>query len=127
MRPFTPFLIRANGGVVENLKYRPHNLLRLTRILKHLSEIPPLQPYAAPLVLFFVSQHSEGNIDFGQGTMHGDSMDRWWSNCFRDEREREEVREIVMARGGCMERKWGKEDFERWYDRRGKQGWADED
>ena len=77
-------------SIVRNLKHRPHNVLRLTRILKHFSEIPPLQAHAAPLVLFFTAQHSEGEIDMGSDTMHGESLDRWWCNCFRDAGERGE-------------------------------------
>jgi hypothetical protein len=108
---------------VQNLNSASHNLLRITRILKHLSEIPPLQPHAAPLVLFFTAIHSEGLLGFDQHSMRGESLDRWWSNCFRDEEERKEVRTIVRERGGKGERKWSLEDWVRWYDARGRTGW----
>ncbi|WVQ80367.1 hypothetical protein IAT38_002472 [Cryptococcus sp. DSM 104549] len=124
--------IDFNGGKLQladnsaerlrNLRNRPHNLLRLTRILKHLSEFPSLQPHAAPLVLAFVAMHSEGQLDFSQGTMRGDSMDKWWSNCFRDEEERKEVRGYVKGRGQVGDGKWGWEKFGAWYDARAEAG-----
>lgn len=108
---------------VDNLRWRSHNLLRLTRILKHLSEITPLQLHAAPLVLFFTSQHSEGNFDFTRGKgMAGDSLELWWSHCFRNEAERKEVRSIVMDRGAFGRGTWGTKEFEAWYDERAKAG-----
>jgi hypothetical protein len=110
---------------VRNLSHNAHNLLRITRILKHLSEITPLQPHAAPLVLYFTAQHSEGNINLSEGTYHGGSLDRWWSNVFRDEAERKEVRALVKGRGGYGEGKWGMKEFGEWYEARGKAGWTE--
>lgn len=109
---------------VQNLYHCPHNLLRLTRILKHLSEITPLQPHAAPLVLYFTAQHSEGNIDLSEGTFHGGSLDRWWSNVFRDATERAEVRGIVKHRGKYGAGQWDMKDFDAWYTARRKTGWT---
>ncbi|WWD22397.1 hypothetical protein CI109_106888 [Kwoniella shandongensis] len=112
---------------LDNLRSRSHNLLRLTRILKHLSEFPTtLQPHAAPLVLYFVAAHSEGLLSFEEGSMRGDSMDKWWSNCFRDEEERKEVRGIVRARGKVGVKKWGWEEYRKWFDARGKKGYTEE-
>ena len=54
--------------------------------------------------------------------MHGESLERWWSNCFRDVEERKEVRGIVMGRGKKGEGKWRMADDERWYVARGKSG-----
>jgi hypothetical protein len=84
-----------------------------------------LQPHAAPLVLFFTAAHSEGLIDLSEGTFHGGSLDRWWSNVFRDEQERKEVRDIVKTRGGVGKGQWGWKDFDQWMEARrkgGKQG-----
>lgn len=91
------------------------NLLDITRILKHLSEIRSLQYLAAPLVLYFVAQHSKGNIDMSEGTPRGEILDRWWSNVFRDKRERKEIGGIVKARGEIGKRKWTMEAYWRWY------------
>jgi hypothetical protein len=75
-------------------------------------------------VLFFTAQHSEGKIDLSQGTFHGGSLDRWWSNVFRNEAERTEVRGIVQGRGGFGKGKWGMKEFDEWYEARGKTGWT---
>ncbi|WVF66204.1 hypothetical protein IAT40_000944 [Kwoniella sp. CBS 6097] len=107
-----------------NLKQRSHNLLRITRIMKHLSEFPQLQPHVAPLVLFFVALHSEGLLDFSAGSMRGDSLDRWWSNVFRDEAERKAVRGIVRARGKFGGKVWGREKYEWWVDEKGREGYT---
>jgi len=72
--------------------------------------------------LYFTAQHSEGNINLSEGTYHGGSLDRWWSNVFRDESERKEVRRIVKARGGFGEGTWGVKEFGEWYETRGKGG-----
>ncbi|UOH83859.1 hypothetical protein LQV05_006597 [Cryptococcus neoformans] len=115
---------------ISNLRARSHNLLRLTRILKHLSEFPQLQPHAAALVLFFVATHSAGMLDFSQGVMRGDSMDQWWSNCFRNEGERKEIRKIVQGRGQFGQGTWGWEEYNEWYEQRrevGKVGFSGQD
>ncbi|OCF59690.1 hypothetical protein L486_02362 [Kwoniella mangroviensis CBS 10435] len=106
----------------RNLRDHSHNLLRLTRILKHLSEFPQLQPHAASLVLFFTAVHSEGLLNFEEGSMRGNSLDQWWSNCFRDESERKTIRSIVRNRGGFGEKNWGWNEFEKWYDARESNG-----
>lgn len=115
---------RSADEPVRNLYHCPHNLLRITRILKHLSEIKPLQPHAAPLVLYFTAQHSEGAIDLSEGSFHGGSLDRWWSNVFRDAQERKEVRGIVKSRGQFGAGDWGMGEFQDWYEKRGKKGWT---
>ncbi|KAK8845450.1 hypothetical protein IAR55_006163 [Kwoniella newhampshirensis] len=112
---------------LDNLRSRSHNVLRLTRILKHLSELSTtLQPHAASLVLYFVAAHSEGLLSFEHGTMRGDSMDQWWSNCFRDQGERRAVRDVVRARGDFGDKTWGWKEYEEWYDVRGKTGYIGE-
>jgi len=104
-------------GSVKYLCDKPDNFLVITRILKHLSEIKTIQDSAAPLVLYFVAQHSEGNIDMSEGKPLGVILilDRWWSNVFRDVRERKEIGDIVKARGGLGKRKWTMEAYWRWY------------
>lgn len=109
-------------STVSNLRAHSHNLLRLTRILKHLSEFPQLQPHAPALVLFFIATHSAGILDFSQGVMRGDSMDQWWSNCFRDEKERKEIRKIVQGRGLFGQGTWGWEEYNQWYEQRRENG-----
>jgi hypothetical protein len=74
--------------------------------------------------LYFTAQHSEGNIDLSEGSFHGGSLDRWWSNVFRDESERAAVRAIVGARGKMGKGIWGMEEFVKWYDARRKRGWT---
>ncbi|WWC85779.1 uncharacterized protein L201_000645 [Kwoniella dendrophila CBS 6074] len=103
---------------LQNLRDHSHNLLRITRILKHLSEFPALQPHASTLVLFFTAIHSEGLLSFQEGTMRGQSLDQWWSNCFRNEDERNAVRKIVRSRGGYGEKVWGWDKFDEWYENR---------
>jgi len=93
----------------------PDNFLDITRILKHLTEIKTLQDNAAPLVLYFVAQHSEGNIDMSEGTTRGEILDRWWSNVFRSQRERTMIRDTVRARGGFGKRKWTMREYWHWY------------
>ncbi|KAI9635903.1 opioid growth factor receptor conserved domain-containing protein [Dioszegia hungarica] len=103
---------------LRNLTHAPHNLLRLTRILKLLALFPPLSSLAAPHVLFFTALHSEGHLDLSPSIMHGQSLERWWVNCLKDEGEREVVREIVEKRGGKGEVKWGMKEWEGWFEAR---------
>lgn len=106
----------ADQVSVSNLSNRPHNLLRLTRILKLLSLFPTLSQLAAPLILFLTALHSEGHLDLSPGTMHGGSLDRWWVNCLRDKALRKEVTEIVRRRGKKGEGKWGMNEWTEWFD-----------
>ncbi|KAL7418854.1 hypothetical protein Q5752_006538 [Cryptotrichosporon argae] len=111
----------------SNLTHAPHNLLRLTRILKHLSEFALLQPHAPVLVAFFAAQHADGRLDFSGDRTHGQSMERWWARCFRDERERDEVERVVKAKGAKGEGRWGEREFGEWVRKReeeGKMGWT---
>ncbi|RXK39092.1 hypothetical protein M231_03597 [Tremella mesenterica] len=105
---------------LANLAARSHNLLRITRIIKCISLFPSLQPHAAPLVLFFVALHSDGKLPM-MG-MRGDSLERWWGHCFRDERESEEVQKIILARGRPGGGRWGFEKYDQWLDARGRRG-----
>lgn len=85
-----------------------------------------MQPHAAPLVLYFVSLHSDGLLDFSKGTMRGDSLDKWWSSCFRDAQERDEVSGVVKGRGKFGEGKWGSNAYREWFGARGVKGYVGE-
>ena len=78
----------------------PHNNLRITRILKCLSEIG-LERLNAGFVLHVLneqSEHAELKSPFIR-----DSMDRWWANCIRDDQEREWIgRTIGKVRIGQL-------------------------
>ncbi|KAI6039304.1 opioid growth factor receptor conserved region-domain-containing protein [Pisolithus marmoratus] len=83
-----------------NLLLSPHNNLRISRVLKCLSEVG-LEHLNAGFVLHVLneqSEHSELKTPFIR-----DSMDRWWANCIRDDREREWVaRAIARVRSGRL-------------------------
>lgn len=49
-------------------------------------------------------------------------MDQWWSNCFRDEKERKEIRKIVQRRGLFGQGTWGWEEYNQWYEQRRENG-----
>lgn len=49
-------------------------------------------------------------------------MDQWWSNCFRDEKERKEIRKIVQRRGLFGQDTWGWEEYNQWYEQRRENG-----
>ncbi|KIM61978.1 hypothetical protein SCLCIDRAFT_1215597 [Scleroderma citrinum Foug A] len=72
----------------RNLLRAPHNNLRITRILKCLSELG-LERLNAGFVLHVLNEQSEnGEL---KSPFIRDSMDRWWANCIRDDYEREWV------------------------------------
>ncbi|KAH9933202.1 opioid growth factor receptor conserved region-domain-containing protein [Epithele typhae] len=72
----------------QNLIGAPHNNLRISRILKCLSEFS-LERWNAGFLLFVLSEQSEhGHLST---RVLIDSMDRWWANCVRDEHERKSI------------------------------------
>jgi len=78
----------------------PHNNLRITRILKCLSELG-LERFNAGLVLHVLNEQSE-NAELKSPFIR-DSMDRWWANCIRDDYEREWIgRTISNVRIGQL-------------------------
>lgn len=82
----------------QNLLWAPHNNLRITRILKCLSELG-LERFNAGFVLHILNEQSEHNKL--NSALLRDSMDRWWANCIRDDCEREWVgRAIGNVRAG---------------------------
>ncbi|KAI6099550.1 opioid growth factor receptor conserved region-domain-containing protein [Pisolithus croceorrhizus] len=75
-----------------NLLFSPHNNLRISRILKCLSELG-LEHLNAGFLLHVLneqSEHEELTTPFIR-----DSMDRWWANCIRNDREREWIRQVI--------------------------------
>ncbi|EIW59380.1 uncharacterized protein TRAVEDRAFT_36796 [Trametes versicolor FP-101664 SS1] len=76
----------------RNLTRAPHNNLRISRILKCLSEFG-LERLNAGFLLFVLAEQSE-NSQINTETIRS-SMDRWWANCLRDEEERAWVNEMI--------------------------------
>ncbi|KIK95162.1 hypothetical protein PAXRUDRAFT_827279 [Paxillus rubicundulus Ve08.2h10] len=82
----------------KNILRAPHNNLRITRILKCLSELG-LERFNAGFLLHVLNEQSENNKL--NSVLLRDSMDRWWANCIRDVHEREWVgRAIANVRAG---------------------------
>lgn len=69
-----------------------HNNLRISRILKCLSEMG-LEHLNVGFVLHVLNEQSE-HKELATGMLKG-SMDRWWANCNRNEEEREWVAELI--------------------------------
>ncbi len=80
-----------------------HNNLRISRILKCLSEMG-LEHLNVGFVLHVLNEQSE-HKELVTGMLKG-SMDRWWANCNRNEEEREWVAELIRrirnSRGGWV-------------------------
>ena len=76
----------------------PHNYLRISRILKSLSEFG-LEHYNAGFLLFVLSEQSGNNIL--RSDILVNSMDRWWANCVRNHEERAWINDTIQkARSG---------------------------
>jgi hypothetical protein len=71
-----------------------HNNLRISRIMKHLDELG-LSHLLASFLLHVLSEQSE----HGELNSHAlvSSMDRWWANCLRNDKERSWVNEQIAA------------------------------
>jgi len=87
----------------RNLLRKPHNNLRITRILKCLSELG-LERLNAGFLLHVLNEQSEN--DKLNSTSLRQSMDQWWTNCIRDDLEREWVGQMVtkVRSGGTFTR-----------------------
>ncbi|KIJ64632.1 hypothetical protein HYDPIDRAFT_175558 [Hydnomerulius pinastri MD-312] len=82
----------------KNLLRAPHNNLRISRILKCLSELG-LERFNAGFLLHVLNEQSENN-ELNSPLLR-DSMDRWWANCIRDDYERDWVnRAVAKVRTG---------------------------
>ncbi|KAG8771677.1 hypothetical protein FRC15_003265 [Serendipita sp. 397] len=112
----TGLLSRSENYVsrYKNLCRSPHNYLRVTRILKSLSELG-LEHLNAGLLLYFLWEQSE-NSQLNVSRLKS-SMDRWWANCIRDEEERTMVNDLIgQVRSG--ELKFTREKYEAVLERR---------
>jgi len=69
-----------------------HNYLRISRILKCLSEMG-LEHLNAGFLLHVLNEQSE-HKELNTPAIHS-SMDRWWSNCLRNEEERRWIGETI--------------------------------
>ncbi|KAI0357467.1 hypothetical protein OH77DRAFT_1398792 [Trametes cingulata] len=87
-------LRRADNWIERymNLARAPHNNLRISRILKCLSELG-LERLNAGFLLFVLAEQSENN-QLNSPTIRS-SMDKWWANCLRNEEERAWVNDMV--------------------------------
>lgn len=91
----------------QNLQTSSHNYLRITRILKSLSEFG-LESYNAPLLLFFLYEQSSNNLLANSSLVN--SMDHYWKYCIRNDEERDYVSEMIDGvRDG--KRSWTEEDY----------------
>jgi len=70
----------------RNLVRSSHNYLRISRIMKSLSEMG-LERLNAGFLLHVLNEQSEHN-QLNSSTLRS-SMDRWWANCVRNSQERE--------------------------------------
>ncbi|EJF57082.1 hypothetical protein DICSQDRAFT_129667 [Dichomitus squalens LYAD-421 SS1] len=76
-----------------NLARAPHNNLRISRILKCLSEFG-LERYNAGFLLFVLYEQSANNIL--RSNILVNSMDRWWANCLRNPEERAWIKDTIQ-------------------------------
>ncbi|KAJ7600846.1 opioid growth factor receptor conserved region-domain-containing protein [Mycena floridula] len=82
----------------KNLVRSSHNNLRISRILKCLSEFG-LERFNAGFLLHVLNEQSESD-ELNSGGIRS-SMDRWWANCIRNEAERAWIGgAIAKARAG---------------------------
>lgn len=71
----------------------PHNYLRISRILKCLSEMG-LEYFNAGFLLHVLNEQSESHKLNSSRLCN--SMDRWWANCIRNEKERLWIRDLIQ-------------------------------
>jgi hypothetical protein len=69
-----------------------HNYLRISRILKCLSELG-LEHLNAGFLLHVLNEQSEKNELNNRGLQN--SMDKWWANCLRNSEERRWIAETI--------------------------------
>ncbi|KIY45642.1 hypothetical protein FISHEDRAFT_49021 [Fistulina hepatica ATCC 64428] len=84
----------------ENLTWSSHNNLRISRILKCLSELG-LERFNAGLLLHMLNEQSESG-ELNSRSIRS-SMDRWWANCIRNSEERRWVGDMIaQVRSGAI-------------------------
>ncbi|KAK7454035.1 hypothetical protein VKT23_011546 [Stygiomarasmius scandens] len=94
-RPSPP---RRYAPRYKNLLRSTHNNLRISRILKCLSEFG-LERFNAGFLLYILTEQSESK-ELKSSALCG-SMDRWWANCIRNNEERIWIAEkIALVRAG---------------------------
>lgn len=76
-----------------NLQGASHNNLRISRILKCLSEFG-LERLNAGFLLHVLNEQSE-HEELDSWSIRG-SMDRWWANCIRNEEERQWIGNLIQ-------------------------------
>lgn len=102
----------------RNLVRSSHNNLRISRILKCLSELG-LERLNAGFLLHVLSEQSEANELNSRG-IRG-SMDRWWANCLRNEQERSWIGDLIR-RVREEDFLFTREDYEQALERRDQTG-----
>lgn len=95
-------LISAETGLLDrsedfnhrytNLVYSPHNYLRISRILKCLSEFG-LEHLNIGFLLHVLCEQSESN-QLNKDRLR-DSMDSYWANCIRNDQDRRWIRSMI--------------------------------
>ncbi|KAG6850749.1 hypothetical protein H0H93_009372 [Arthromyces matolae] len=84
---------RAKTNRINTPIGSPHNYLRISRILKSLSEFG-FEHLSVGFLLHILWEQSECD-KLNTAGIRG-SMDRWWANCLRDEAKRERVRDLIL-------------------------------
>jgi len=107
----------------RNLIRSSHNYLRISRILKHLSEMG-LERLNAGFLLHVLNEQSEHNTLSTPGLRS--SMDRWWANCVRNDEEREWIGKMIRKVRDEEEFVFSRELYEQAMSRREKTGYFDE-
>ncbi|GJE88832.1 opioid growth factor receptor conserved region-domain-containing protein [Phanerochaete sordida] len=104
----------------RNLVRMSHNNLRITRILKCLSEMG-LEHLNAGFLLHFLNEQSEHGQLAPFSLMS--SMDRWWANCIRNDEERAWLGDLIEdVRNYTTNTVWTREMYERALERRKETG-----
>ncbi|KAF5360298.1 hypothetical protein D9758_009164 [Tetrapyrgos nigripes] len=110
-RPSPP---RTYAPRYKNLVRSTHNNLRISRILKCLSEFG-LERLNTGFLLYVLADQSESN-ELNSSALRS-SMDRWWASCLRNEEERawiaEKITSVRAGNGYVFTKKLYKEALER--------------
>ena len=89
----------------KNLQNDPHNLLRITRMIKCLGEFKQLEIHVVTLILFFLSQNGEGYLDFTPKAKGGvwnplsHALDMYWVQSIRSKELRYNLQFLTYRRG----------------------------
>ncbi|TFK52453.1 hypothetical protein OE88DRAFT_1657728 [Heliocybe sulcata] len=98
-----------------NLVRSGHNNLRISRILKCLSELG-LERLNAGFLLHVLNEQSEHG--YLSSSMIESSMDRWWANCLRNEEERSWIASVIQKVRRDEGFVWSREMYEKALERR---------